>query len=150
MKRVKDYMHKDITSVNETASLRRVIMMMRLHRMNAVPVVDPHGYYVGCITDHDILVASVPDYMKLIYNTSFMAKLDQVTAHLHDMLEEPAKDFLDKNCISVSPFDTMSYAADLLYRHNRDILPVVEERIQVGWISKTDILSVSLDEKMDE
>lgn len=149
MKRVKDYMHKDTTSVNKKASLRRVIQMMKLHRLSAVPVVDKRGYFVGCITAQDVLVASVPEYMKSIQNTSFMANLDQITVHLHGMLDEVAKDFIDKNCVSVSPNDTMSYAADLLYRYKRTILPVVEDRIQLGWISKIDILSVSLDDESE-
>ena len=147
MKRVKDYMHKDITSVNENSTLRRVIQTMKLHRMSAVPIVDQQGYYIGCITTNDILNASVPEYMKSISNTSFMANLDQITVHLRSILDENAGSFLDKKCISVSPEDTMSYAADLLYRYKRTILPVVEGKVQVGWISKIDILYVSLDDE---
>lgn len=145
MKRVKEYMHKDITSVNDNSTLRRVIQIMKLHRMSAVPVVDQQGYYVGCITARDILNASVPEYMKSISNTSFMANLDQITNHLRSILNESAGSFIDKKCVSVSPDDTMSYAADLLYRYKRTILPVIEGKVQVGWISKIDILYVSLD-----
>lgn len=149
MKRVKDYMHKDITSVNENSTLRRVIQIMKLHRMSAVPVVDQQGFYMGCITARDILNASVPEYMKSISNTSFMANLDQITNHLRSILDEHAGNFIDKNCVSVSPEDTMSYAADLLYRYKRNILPVIEAKVQVGWISKIDILYVSLDDEDD-
>lgn len=148
MKLVKDYMHRDTASVDENARLARVIRMMKLHRLNAVPVVDAKGFFKGCITAQDILNASVPEYMKSIHDTSFMANLDQITLHLQSMLEEPAREFIDKQCTSVAPGDTMSYAADLLYRYKRTILPVVDEGIQVGWISKIDIISVSLiDEK---
>lgn len=146
MKRVRDYMHKDITSVNEDDSLRRVIRTMKLQRMSAVPIVDHQGHFKGCITAMDILNASVPEYMKSISNTSFMANLDQITNHLRSILNENAGKFIDRDCISVSPDDTMSYAADLLYRYKRTILPVVEGNVQVGWISKIDILCVSLDE----
>lgn len=145
MRRVKDYMHKDITSVNENSTLRRVIQTMKLHRLSAVPIVDHQGHYKGSITAQDILNASVPEYMKSISNTSFMANLDQITIHLQSILDEDAGKFIDKKCISVSPEDTMSYAADLLYRYKRTILPVVEGKVQVGWIHKIDILYVSLD-----
>jgi predicted transcriptional regulator len=149
MKRVKDYMHKDITSVNENSKLRRVIQTMKLHRLSAVPIVDQQGHFKGCITAQDILNASVPEYMKSISNTSFMANLDQITIHLHSILDENAGNYIDKNCISVSPDDTMSYAADLLYRYKRTILPVIEGKVQVGWISKIDILYVSLGDNDD-
>ena len=147
MKRVKDYMHKDITSVNENSKLRRVIKTMKLHRMVAVPIVDQQGHFKGCITARDILNASVPEYMKSISNTSFMANLDQITIHLRSILDENAGSYIDKNCISVTPDDTMSYVADLLYRYKRTILPVVEGKVQIGWISRIDILYVSLDEE---
>jgi predicted transcriptional regulator len=147
MKRVRDYMHKDITSVNENSKLRRVIQTMKLHRMSAVPIVDQQGHYKGCITASEILNASVPEYMKSITNTSFMANLDQITNHLRSILDENAGNFIDKKHVSVSPDDTMSYAADLLYRYKRTILPVVDGKVQVGWISKIDILYVSLDDE---
>ena len=97
---VKDYMHKNITSVSENSPLRRVIRVMKLHRMSAVPIVDIKGDYAGCITAHDILNASIPEYMKMIENTSFMANLDQVTNHLSGMLDKQAIHFIDKNCAS--------------------------------------------------
>lgn len=147
MRRVKDFMHKDITSVNANSKLRRVIQTMKLHRMSAVPIVDQQGHYIGCITTQDILNASVPEYMKSITNTSFMANLDQITNHLRSILDENAGNFIDEKCISVSPDDTMSYAADLLYRYKRTILPVVDGKVQVGWIHKIDILYVSLDDE---
>ena len=95
MKRVKDYMHKDITSVNENSKLRRVIQTMKLHRLSAVPIVDQQGHFKGCITAQDILNASVPEYMKSISNTSFMANLDQITIHLHSILDENAGNYID-------------------------------------------------------
>lgn len=143
---VKDYMHKTITSVGENSPLRRVIKIMKLHRMSAVPIVDQQGDFIGCITAQDILTATIPDYMKLMENTSFMANLDQVTNHLKGMLDEKAILFVDKKCGCLNPNDTMSYAADLLYRDKRTILPVIEGKKQIGWITKIDIISIPLDD----
>lgn len=145
MKLVQDYMHRDITSVGENSTLAEVIRIMKLHRMGAVPVVDQKGHYIGCITARDVLDAAVPDYMKSIYDTSFMANLDQVTYHLRERLNEKAIHFISRKLVSVNPGDTMSYAADLLYRHNCAVLPVIDGKNQVGWITKIDILSISLD-----
>jgi predicted transcriptional regulator len=145
MKTVNDYMHRDITSVGENSSLGQVIRVMKLHRMSAVSLVDQHGYFMGCISAQDVLNIAVPDYMKSIYNTSFMANLDQITKHLKDMLNEKAIRFIKDKCVVVHPMDTMSYAADLLYRNKRTILPVIEGKNQVGWITKIDIISMSLD-----
>lgn len=147
MTKVEDYMFKDISSVNENTSLRRVINTMKLHRISVVPVVNLLGEYIGCISEQKILNAAVPNYMKSMYNTSFMAELDQITGHLKHMLDEEAVTLVDRDYPHVSPDDSMSYAADLLYRFKGTILPVVEGKILMGLITRIEILSVSLDEE---
>jgi len=144
MTKVNDYIYKDISSVNENSTIYRVIRYMKLHRISAVPVVNQLGEYIGCISEDDILKASVPEYMKSIYNTSFMADLDRITAHLKDIIDEKAINFIDKKYPSVSPNDSMSYAADLLYRSRRPMLPVIEGKMLLGLITRIEILSVSL------
>ena len=145
MRRVKDYILKDISSVNENSTLRRVIRTMRLQRLTALPVVSILGDYIGCITEQDILDAAIPNYMKSIYNTSFMADLDQITSHLQGILDQKAITLIDEKYPWVSPSDSMSYAADLLYRSKGTILPVVDGKTLVGLISSIEILCVSLD-----
>lgn len=147
MKLVKDNIYKDISCVCEFSSLRQVIRIMKLHRIPAVPVVNQLGEYLGCISEREILSVAVPEYMKSMYNTSFMHNLDQIINHLSGILDEQAINFLEKNYPYVSPDDSMSYAADLLYRSQRTILPVVDGKILAGWISRIEILSVSLDEQ---
>ncbi len=145
MKQVKDFIFKDLSSINEDSSLRRVIKTMRLHRISALPVVNHLGEYLGCISDQDILQAAIPEYMKWIYDTSFMADLDQITIHLQKMLDEKAIKFVKKDYPTVAPNNSMSYAADLLFRSQGTILPVVEGKMLIGLVSRLDILSVSLD-----
>lgn len=145
MKQVKDFIFKDLSSINEDSSLRRVIKTMRLHRISALPVVNHLGEYVGCISDQDILQAAIPEYMKWMYDTSFMADLDQITLHLQKMLDEKAIKFVNKDYPTVAPDNSMSYAADLLFRSQGTILPVVEGKMLIGLVSRLDILSVSLD-----
>jgi len=146
MRRVRDYIHKDLSCVNENSSLRRVINTMKLHRISAIPVVDVMGNYIGCISEKDILNAAVPSYMKSIYNTSFMAHLDQITSNLQDILNEKAMQYVDNKYPYVRPDDSMSYAADLLYRTKLRMLPVLEGETLIGLITRIEILSASLNE----
>lgn len=146
MRKVREYIFRDLSSVNENSTLRRVIKTMQLHRIRAIPVLNSLGEYLGCITEQDILDAAIPPYMKSIYNTSFMADLDQITNHLHSILDEKAVNFIDEHYPYVGPDDSMSRAADLLYRSKGSIIPVLENRMLIGLISTTDILSVSLDD----
>lgn len=144
MNKVRDYIYKDISSVSESSSLRRVINTMRLHRMSILPVVNQLCEYQGCISEQGILHAAIPAYMKTMKDTSFMAQLDQISIRIKGMLDKNVKEFINRDYPYVSPDDTMSYAADLLYRHNGRILPVVENKKLIGLITRIEILSVSL------
>jgi CBS domain-containing protein len=147
MIQVRDFIYKDILSVNENSDLRRVIITMKRHRVCAIPVVNQMGEYIGCISEQDILNASVPHYMKSMYSTSFMADLDHIIGHLHDMLDRKAIDFTDSDYPTVTPNDSMSYAADLLFRSTKSVLPVLEGKVLIGLISRIEILTVSLNGK---
>ncbi len=144
MKKVRDYIYKDISSVSENSSLRRVINTMKLHRTSVVPVVNKLCEYQGCISEQGILHAAIPAYMKTMKDTSFMAQLDQITIHLKKILDQKVKEYMNREYPYVSPEDTMSYAADLLYRQKQTILPVVENKKLIGLITRIEILSVSL------
>lgn len=146
MKRVKDYLFKDLSAVNEDSTIRRVINTMRLHRLRALPVVNHLGDYMGCVSEQDILEAAIPSYIKSIYNTSFMADIDQTTTFLHEILDERVAAFVDKKYPWISSSDSMSYAADLLYRTNVPMLPVLHGKMVVGMITRIEILSVALDD----
>lgn len=145
MKRVKEYIYKDIASVNKNSTIRRVISVMKLHRIRAVPVINKLGEYLGTISEKEILSAAVPEYMKSIYNTSFMADLGQITKHLQIILDDKIDKYIDVKYPTVSPTDSMSYAADIMYRTQRSILPVVENKLLIGWLTNIDILSIVLD-----
>lgn len=118
---------------------------MRLHRVSIMPVVNKLGEYIGCISEEDILEAAVPDYMKKIYNTSFMANIDQIIAHLTQILDDKAIALTDVNYPYVTPDDSLEYAADILYRTKGNMLPVLESKKLVGLITLIQILSVSIE-----
>lgn len=145
MKKVKDYIYKDITSVNENSTIRKVISVLKLQRIRAVPVINQLGEYIGCISEKELLSAAVPEYMKSIYNTSFMANHGQITEHLKNILEDKIINYIDTKYPSLSSEDSISYAADMMYRTQRTILPVVEKKTLVGWLTRIDILSIVLD-----
>jgi CBS domain-containing protein len=146
MKRVKDYHFKDLSTVSEESTIRRVIQTMRLHRLRAIPVTNHKGEYIGSVSEQTILDASIPDYIKSIYNTSFMADIDQIALYLHSILDDKVTSIIDKEYPWVSPSDSMSYAADLLARTNVPMLPVLNGKMVIGMITRIEILSISLND----
>lgn len=141
---VKDYTYKDITAVNDDASLFKVLTVMKRNRVSAVPIVTKTGEYVGCISEQDILNASVPNYMSLLRDTSFMAGLNKMMRHLQSILDKPALQYVDKNYPTVQYNDKIAYAAELMYRSKKTVLTVLDNNQVFGLITRIDLLSISL------
>lgn len=145
MKSVGEYTFRDISSVYVDTPLSRVIKIMVRNHIGAVPVVNKLGEYIGCISEHDILAAAVPGYMKIMRSTLFMAEMNKTISHLKGLLDHPAKDFMDRNYPTISVNDKVSFAAETMYRLHHKILPVLEGKRLVGLLTRIDILAISLE-----
>lgn len=141
---VKDYTYKDITAVNDDSSLFRVLTTMQRNRVSAIPIVTKTGMYVGCICEQDILNASAPNYMRMLRNTSFMVDLNKMMHHLQKILHEPAIQYIDKNYPTINCDESVAYAAELMYRSKKTVLPVLDKHQIYGLITRIDILSITL------
>ncbi len=149
MKKVAEYTYKDITALHENATIRRVIQTMVRHRVSAIPIVDKFGDYVGCVSEMDVLNAGLPHYMKRMKDTLFMAGINKALQHMTRILDSEVKQLIEKDFPTVQVSETISHAAELMYRNARVVLPVLDGKRLVGLISRIDILSVAF-EKSNE
>lgn len=140
MKYVKDALQKDLTAVYENTSLKRVITTMKRHRINAIPVVSKTGVYLGCISEQEVLNEAVPSYMKMMRSTSFMSEINKVLSNLVEHLEKPASEFTNKNYPFLQLNDTLSHAAEIMYREKKVLLPVINKGRLAGMICRMDVI----------
>lgn len=128
---VKNWMSKNVITVDVDASMQNATMLMKMHDIRMLPVVK-HGELVGVITDRDLKKASASDATSLeIHELLFL--LTQIKV----------KDIMTKAPVTVTPDWTIEETAELLLKHKISGVPVVGgKKAIVGVITQTDVFRV--------
>ncbi len=126
---IKDWMAKDVLTVDENTSLMRATRIMKENKIRRLPVV-AHGKLIGIITDRDVKDASP-------------SKVTSLDVHeLYYLLNEmKVKDIMTSTPVILNGSDSLEKAAMIMLESKISGIPVVDDSGHlVGLLSETDIL----------
>ncbi len=128
---VKNWMSKDVITVNADDSMQDAGCLLREYNINVLPVMEK-GNMVGIITDRDLKKASPSD---------------ATTLDMHELLflisKIKIRDLMKTPVLTVLPDHTVEEAAAILLEKKISGLPVVDEKNQVvGIITRSDLFRV--------
>jgi acetoin utilization protein AcuB len=128
---VKDWMNKDVITIEEKDSMQDAIKLLKEHDIRMLPVMKM-GKLVGIVTDRDLKRASASD-----------ATLLEIHELIYLLSRIKVKEIMTKNPITV-PFDhTVEETAEILLTDKISGAPVVDHEGQlVGTITQSDIFKV--------
>ena len=128
---VKNWMSKDVITVNADDSMQDAGYLLREHKINVLPVMEK-GRMVGIITDRDLKKASPSDATTLdMHELLFLISKIKVM----DLMRTPVH--------TISPDYTVEEAAAILLEKKFSGLPVVDEKNRVvGIITRSDLFRV--------
>ena len=142
--RVKDVMTTRVVAVQKDATFKDIVALLTEHRVSAFPVLDEDGKVVGVVSEADLLSKE-----------ALVAALGAQVARLGRVPGSPyrgdfakaaavtAADLMTKPAVLVTPDESVTSAARLMYHARVKCLPVVGVKGQLmGIISRTDALSV--------
>jgi len=130
---VKNWMSKEIVTVNADDSMQNAIYMLKEQNIKILPVMDDANL-VGIITDRDLKKASPSD---------------ATTLDMHELLflisKIKVRDLMKKPVYTARPDDTVEEAAAILLEKKISGLPVLDKNNRlVGIITRSDIFRVLL------
>ena len=129
---VRDVMSTPAVTVHPDAPLKEVARLLDQHGITALPVVDDHQRIVGVISEADVLRDALPE--------------DPWATPLHTSTLGPyltrVADVMSYHPVTVMPTTELLVATDLLVETTVKSLPVVEDGIVVGVVSRRDIVAV--------
>ena len=128
---VKNWMSKNVVSIDVNDSMRDAIKLLKEHGIRMLPVMKK-GKLVGIVTDRDLKKASASD---------------ATTLEGHELLylleKIEVKDIMTKDPITVPPDYTAEETAQVLLENKISGAPVVDDNGQVvGVITQTDLFRV--------
>ena len=130
--KIKEVMIPDLTSVSADTPIKEAVKIMSRQRIIGLPVVDNDQNVIGIITESDIAKACLPGYYKELPNSSFIPDFDQFSQQAKKIAHLPVKEFMTTTVYSLEEDTSRTQAADLLFRKDLRIVPVVREGKLVG------------------
>jgi CBS domain-containing protein len=150
---VREVMTSPVVSVRRTTSLKDVARLLVEHRISGLPVVDIDGTVLGVVSEADFLwkesgesaVAHRPLARILGESKSSRSKLDKVHA-------TRAADAMTAPAITIGSDRPLAEATRLMAIHKVNRLPVVDDGILVGIITRADVVRafVRSDQQLEE
>lgn len=137
--KIKDIMIRDVTSVLAICKLVDLLGILSRQKITGLPVVSNNQEVIGFISLHDIIRATLPNYLGIINSNSILSEFIQLYKSLKEYAQRPVEEFMRKNIITIDEDDNEVLAADLLIRNKIQRLPVLRDGKLVGIVTLTDI-----------
>ena len=135
--KAKDFMIKDVISLNEKASVKDLLKTLMEHKIGGLPLVDDTNKLLGIVSDGDVLRYLNPKAFMSYYIT-YIEELDE---NLIAKSQSPVRAIMTKKVVTVREEDELEDILKLLANHRFKKIPVVnEQREVVGVISRGDMI----------
>jgi PTS system nitrogen regulatory IIA component len=136
-----DIMSREVISIREDDSVKKLIDLLFAHGLRYLPVVDASGALVGEIGILDVIEAGIPDYAKRLDNLAFLSELEPMERLRRDEASIRACDVMNPPKKLFKPGDSVIAVAFEMAKSRKRHFPVVEGGKVVGVVSAMDILN---------
>ncbi len=150
--KVKELMKTDVTAFKSGDKIPHVAKSFRTNRISGAPVIDDQRRVIGIISQADImeLTATVPfpdidplNPFPVFSLSSYMKKVEKIPDEIDTLFEGYVKDVMTNKPVTISPEDSISAAAQIMYKNDFNRIPVVDDEGKlIGIIARGDIISV--------
>ena len=136
---VADVMIEDVVSVSPGTPFKRLVDLLWVNEVSALPVVDEGGVLTGIVTESDLLVRAEfkPGFADCIGHKAGIYSKLQAASPL------TAADVMTSPVVTVRPEDTLTDTARVMRARRLRRLPVLDNAgALVGMVSQVDLLKV--------
>jgi len=149
--RVRDLMTTQVITVRPTDTVRQAVIKMAVDNVTGAPVVDNRNHILGIISQNDILKLILRYQEKLSKEASGLHFLlsvpmdgenpDEIVAAANKEISElKVADIMTRSILSTTPDAEIVEALGAMMTLNVNRLPVLEQGVLVGTISRSDIV----------
>ncbi|KPJ64080.1 hypothetical protein AMJ44_13425 [candidate division WOR-1 bacterium DG_54_3] len=147
MKKVSDFITRDLTSVTEDTPLKEVAEVLSLRGLAGIPVVNKENMVTGWISEKDLITSIFPEKVK-IENPDVIGfmNLSQVVKKLTQVGHAMVKDYMSKTVYLVKEDAPASDVAELMLQKDLRRVPVVRDKRLVGVVDRASLSRILLEE----
>lgn len=147
MKKVKDFMTRDLTSVTEETTLKEAAELLSLKALSGIPVVNKENMVTGYISEKDVITSIFPEKIK-IENPDVVgfSNLSQVVKKLGQVGQALVKDYMSKDVRTVEEKQSAADVAEIMLQNDLQRIPVVRNKRLIAIVDRSSLSSVLLEE----
>ncbi len=147
MKKVKDFITRDLTSVTEDTPLREVAELLSLRELIGIPVVNRENEVTGWISETDIIASIFPEKVKIENpDVIYFMNLSQVVKKLTQVGQAMVSDYMIRNVYRVKEDTPASDVVELMLHKDFKRVPVVRNKRLVGVVDRSSLSRILLEE----
>ena len=147
---VGDIMERDITSLSEETTLMEAISTMAIHETSGFPVLNNEGRIAGFLSEKDVLNAIIPGYLGHMDDNFRMPDLGKIKAMIKRVGNDPARDYMIKDCITFDEHETLSNAVMIFFRKKIRRAPVTRDGMLIGIVDREKIIRQLVQDKFKD
>jgi len=150
--KVRELMTTEVIAFKPGDKIYQVAETFKANRISGAPVIDDQRRVIGVISEADImkLTATVPfpdidplNPFPIFSLTSYMKKVKRIPDEIETLFEGSVKDVMSKKPVTISPEDSITDAARIMYKNDFNRIPVVDDEGKlVGLIARADIIGI--------
>ncbi len=147
MKKVKDFITRDLTSVTEDTPLKEVAELLSLRELIGIPVVNRENEVTGWISETDIIASIFPEKVKIENpDVIYFMNLSQVVKKLTQVGQAMVRDYMIRNVYRVEEDTPASDVVELMLHKDFKRVPVVRNKRLVGVVDRSSLSRILLEE----
>jgi CBS domain-containing protein len=147
MKKVKDFITRDLTSVTEDTPLKEVAELLSLRELIGIPVVNNKNEVTGWISETDIIASIFPEKVKIENpDVIHFMNISQVVKKLTQVGQAMVRDYMIRDVYHVEEDTSASYVVELMLHKDLKRMPVVRNKRLVGVVDRSSLASILLEE----
>ena len=153
--KVREIMTTDVVTVQPDTSVNQIATLMHERQITGIPVVDDARRVVGIVTELDMIVRNTRLELPAFIQILDLARIPlEMPGHyrnrLRHMLGTSAGDLMTEDVVTISPDAEIEDLADLMVKRRVNPVPVVENRVLVGIVSRADLIRMMAHELGNE
>jgi CBS domain-containing protein len=143
--KAKDIMTKNVVTVTPDTLIEDIVKLMINHRISGLPVVDEKGKVVGIVSEKDLILKErgFPfSVLKVPHLIDRLINLENFAEEIAEARKKTAADVMTTDVIYAQPDDTVGHVAWEMVQTNHNRIPVIEDGVLIGIITRADIIRI--------
>jgi CBS domain-containing protein len=141
---VRDIMTRDVLTARPETPVYAVARLMQDSRLSGVPVVDDGGRVLGIVTESDLILRNTrlepPAFFQILDGRIPLESPSHYQKRIRHILGTRASDIMTEKVVTIGPEELIEDLAALFIDRRVNPIPVVENGVLVGIVSRFDIV----------